>query len=129
MNGKAPSRQNLNKRIRYHYRGNAAGSTLRLTLGCHLAAELGIALHRVGNGTRLSFTPTGEAVLSEWMAEHTRVATLEHLAPWELEPALIGALRTPLNIDHNSAHPYYAINRSLRAEHKERARSLPIWPL
>jgi hypothetical protein len=32
--GGAPSRQNLRKRIRYHYRGNAAGSTLRLTLGC-----------------------------------------------------------------------------------------------
>ncbi|MFF9819052.1 GIY-YIG nuclease family protein [Streptomyces sp. NPDC014006] len=27
------STQNLRKRVRYHYRGNAAGSTLRLTLG------------------------------------------------------------------------------------------------
>jgi hypothetical protein len=126
-NGKAPSRQNLNKRIRYHYRGNAAGSTLRLTLGCHLAAELGIALNRVGSGTRLTFTPTGEALLSEWMAKHARVATLEHPAPWELEPALIGAVSVPLNIDHNTAHPYYPTNRALRAEHKAAARSLPIW--
>lgn len=45
-NGKAPSQQNLRKRIRYHFRGNAAGSTLRLTLGSLLAAELGIELRR-----------------------------------------------------------------------------------
>lgn len=28
------STQDMRKRIRYHFRGNAAGSTLRLTLGC-----------------------------------------------------------------------------------------------
>ena len=32
------SKQSLRTRIRYHYRGNAAGSTLRLTLGSLLAA-------------------------------------------------------------------------------------------
>jgi hypothetical protein len=31
-NGRPPSRQTLRSRIRYHYRGNAAGSTRRLTL-------------------------------------------------------------------------------------------------
>ena len=36
-NGKAPSTQNLYKRVRYQYTGNAEGSTLWLTLGCHLA--------------------------------------------------------------------------------------------
>ena len=41
------SRQNLRRRIRYHYRGNAAGSTLWMTLGCLLAAELGIELRLV----------------------------------------------------------------------------------
>jgi hypothetical protein len=33
------SRQSLRTRIRYHFRGNAAGSTLRLTLGCLLGLE------------------------------------------------------------------------------------------
>ncbi|MEU1194017.1 GIY-YIG nuclease family protein [Streptomyces sp. NPDC005859] len=42
------STQNLRKRVRYHYRGNAAGSTLRLTLGC----LLGLDLRRVGSGKR-----------------------------------------------------------------------------
>ncbi|WP_376766154.1 GIY-YIG nuclease family protein [Arthrobacter mobilis] len=40
-NGTRPSTQTLWHRIRYHYRGNAEGSTLRLTLGCHLAGHLG----------------------------------------------------------------------------------------
>jgi hypothetical protein len=37
------STQNLRKRVRYHYRGNAAGSTLRLTLGL----LFGLALRHV----------------------------------------------------------------------------------
>src|SRR5687768_16164181 len=40
MNGKRPSSQSLWHRLRYHYRGNAEGSTLRLTLGCLLADQL-----------------------------------------------------------------------------------------
>ena len=61
-----PSRQTLRTRVRYHYRGNAYGSTLRLTLGCLLADQLGIELRRVGSGTRLTFGD-GEQALSEWM--------------------------------------------------------------
>lgn len=38
-NGTLPSTQTLWNRVRYHYRGNAYGSTLRLTLGCHLAGN------------------------------------------------------------------------------------------
>jgi hypothetical protein len=36
-NGGAPSRQTVRRRLRQHFRGNAKGSTLRLTLGCLLA--------------------------------------------------------------------------------------------
>ncbi|MFF3911407.1 GIY-YIG nuclease family protein [Streptomyces sp. NPDC001848] len=54
------STQNLRKRVRYHYRGNAAGSTLRLTLCC----LLGLELRRVGSGNRLTFGKSGEASLS-----------------------------------------------------------------
>jgi hypothetical protein len=35
--GGRPSRQSLRSRVRYHYRGNAYGSTLRLSLGCLLS--------------------------------------------------------------------------------------------
>ncbi|MFB6679965.1 GIY-YIG nuclease family protein [Streptomyces sp. NPDC056390] len=56
------STQNLRKRVRYHFRGNAAGSTLRLTLGC----LLGIELRRVGSGgARMTFGKAGEAALTD----------------------------------------------------------------
>jgi hypothetical protein len=54
-------------RNRYHYRGNAEGSTLRLTLGCLLSSSLGLRLRRVGSGKRLTFAD-GEARLSESMS-------------------------------------------------------------
>ncbi|MGW1030341.1 GIY-YIG nuclease family protein [Streptomyces sp. NPDC002577] len=60
------STQNLRKRVGYHHRGNAAGSTLRLTLGC----LLGLELRRVGSGKRMTFGKAGEATLSQ-----TRTAT------------------------------------------------------
>src|SRR4051812_509910 len=41
-NGSKPSSQTIRDRLRYHYRGNAEGSTLRLTLGTLLAEELNI---------------------------------------------------------------------------------------
>src|SRR5690349_422197 len=62
-NGRPPSRQRLRNRIRYHFRGNAWGSTLRLTLGCLLADSLGIELRRVGSGKRRTFAD-GERTLS-----------------------------------------------------------------
>jgi len=39
-----PSNQTLRTRVRYHYRGHAYGSTLRLTLGCLLADSFGSQL-------------------------------------------------------------------------------------
>ena len=71
-NGKPPSRQTLSSRVRYHMRGNAEGSTLRLSLGCLLSDELGIELRRVGSGTRLTFAG-GEVRLSEWLEQNARV--------------------------------------------------------
>jgi hypothetical protein len=59
----AASQQTLRQRIRYHYTGNAAGSTLPLTLGCLLAERLGIQLRRMGSGRRLTFA-AGEGKLS-----------------------------------------------------------------
>jgi hypothetical protein len=62
-NGKPPSRQTLRSRVRYHYCGNAEGSTLRLTLGCLLAEKLCMDLRRVGSGKRRTFFH-GERLLS-----------------------------------------------------------------
>jgi hypothetical protein len=67
-NGKAASRQTLRSRLRSHLCGNAAGSTLRRTLGCLLSDSLGLCLRRVGStGRRYTFTNPGERVLDQWL--------------------------------------------------------------
>lgn len=116
------STQNLRKRVRYHYRGNAAGSTLRLTLGC----LLGLELRRVGSGTRLTFGKAGEATLSQWMADKARVCWTEHSEPWTLESQLISRLDLPLNLDQNRHNAFHARLKELRAQARRRARELPI---
>src|ERR1700730_468950 len=52
LNGRAPSKSHLRQRLRTHYFGNAAGSTLRRTLGCLLSDQLAIHMRRVGSGGR-----------------------------------------------------------------------------
>jgi hypothetical protein len=124
--GRPGSRQTLASRIRYHYTGNAEGSTLRLTLGCLLADELGLELRRVGSGHRLTFTVEGEQRLSAWMADHALVAWTETPQPWLLEVKLLRELVLPLNLDGNRHHPFRERLSTLRAAAKARARALPI---
>lgn len=126
-NGRPPSRQDLRGRIRAHFAGNAEGSTLRRTLGCLLAAELGIELRRVGSGGRMTFH-TGESLLSAWMAENAYVSWVVDDRPWELEHELIGALDLPLNLQGNETNRFHPTLSTIRAEAFARARTLPILP-
>ncbi|MFI6245166.1 GIY-YIG nuclease family protein [Streptomyces sp. NPDC051016] len=116
------STQNLRKRICYHYRGNAAGSTLRLTLGC----LLGIELRRVGSGKRMTFGKVGEATLSQWMADNARVCWVEQREPWELESQLITQLNLPLNLDQNRHNAFHSRLKAFRAQARQRARDLAL---
>ncbi|SMQ16373.1 hypothetical protein SAMN06272771_2735 [Streptomyces sp. Ag82_O1-12] len=116
------STQNLRKRVRYHYRGNAAGSTLRLTLGC----MLGLELRRVGSGKRMTFGKAGEATLSQWMADNARVCWIEQSEPWDLESQLIAQLDLPLNLDQNRHNAFHSRLKEMRAQARQRARELPI---
>ena len=122
--GIAPSRpqssNNLRKRIKQHLRGNAYGSTLRLSLGCLLADELGIKLRCVGSSKRKTFGP-GEATLSAWMAANAFVTWTEHPEPWHLEDELIRELSLPLNLRGNERHPFYPQLAALRKRHKANA--------
>jgi hypothetical protein len=36
--------------------------------------------------------------------------------PWQIEPAVIAGLQPPLNVDHNSAHPFCATMKAARAD-------------
>ena len=123
--GSPGSKQTLFHRIRYHYRGNAAGSTLRLTLGCLLSTSLGIQLRRVGSGDRMTFGK-GEAALSHWMQINAFVTWVESSEPWQLEEQYIRSLSLPLNLDMNATHPHCSKLRSIRSAAKTIARELPI---
>lgn len=116
------SRQNLRTRVRYHFRGNAEGSTLRLSLGC----LLGLELRRVGSGRRMTFGKAGEKELTEWMAEHARVCWVPHDEPWTGESALIAQLDLPLNLDQNRRHAFHGYLSGLHASARAQARNLPI---
>jgi hypothetical protein len=113
-NGRPASRQSLRHRIRYHYTGNAAGSTLRLALGCLLAERLGIQLRRVGSGQRLTFA-AGEARLSAWMADNASVTWVEADHPWLAEQQFIASVNLPLNLDQNRHHAFHQQLTQVRA--------------
>ncbi len=117
-----PSSQNLRKRIRNHYSGNAEGSTLRLTLGCLLSGQLGIELRRVGSGRRMTFHE-GEEVLSEWMGENAFVSWTVHEEPWRIEDQAIKQLSLPLNLRDNESHPFHRRLSSIRRASKRNARA------
>ena len=117
--GKA-SGNNLQKRLRGHMRGNASGSTLRLTLGCLLADRLMLKLRPVGPSRRLTWGP-GEDTLSEWMSRNAFVTWTEHPEPWVIEEKLIRELALPLNLQGND-HPFRPALTRLRTETKARAR-------
>ena len=126
LNGAKPSSQTLWHRVRYHYSGNAEGSTLRLTLGCLLSDELGIQLRRVGSGNRMTFTTSGETKISDWMEKNAFVVWIEHPTPWLLEDELIQTKSLPLNLQGNQAHPFHKELSLLRSEQKKKAKELPV---
>jgi hypothetical protein len=111
-------------RLGDHFRGNAEGSTLRLTLGCLLSDTLGIQLRRVGSGRRFTFTNAGEQKLDAWMAQNARVVWAITEKPWEVEKSLLRSLSLPLNV-HDNVHPFVPTLRMIRQEAKARARILP----
>lgn len=120
------SSENLRRRITYHYRGNAEGSTLRLTLGVLLSEENGFPLRRVGSGQRMTLTHIGEQWLDDWMKENAFVCWVEHPAPWEVEREVLGNLSLPLNIRDNKHHPFAGRLSNLRMEAKRLARKEPV---
>jgi len=130
--GKPKSRENLNTRIKYHYTGNAYGSTLRLSLGTLLTDESDFPLRRVGSEKpirskqRFTFTHLGEQWLDKWMESNAFVYFIEHKEPWNLEKILINEISLPLNIQGNKLHPFSKSLRKIRKDAKELAMQEPI---
>ena len=123
---KPNSTQNLRKRITYHYRGNAEGSTLRRTLGALLAPRSGFPLRRVGSGKRMTLTHAGEKWLDSWMDQNAFVCWMRHPSPWDVEKELISDISLPLNIRGNELHPFITQLKALRKGAIRQARELPV---
>lgn len=113
---KPNSRSTLRKRIKNHFRGNAACSTLRKTLGILLANESGFPLRRVGTSHRLTFTHLGEQWLDDWMQDNAFVSWVEHDMPWVLENKFINSFSLPLNIQGNDHHKFKSTLSHLRSQ-------------
>jgi hypothetical protein len=120
------SSQNLRRRISYHYRGNAEGSTLRRTLGILLTERSEFPLRRVGGGQRMTFTHLGEQWLDKWMEENAFVCWFEYPSPWNIEASIFKVLPLPLNIRDNGHHPFSGELNRLRKEAISMARQQPI---
>ena len=115
--GIAPSRSGgratLRSRIgRNHLGRRASASTLRRTLGCLLAADLGLTATRTSPG-KYTFGE-GEDALTRWMQKHARVSWVATDSPWSVESAVIESLTLPLNIEFNSSHPFCAELKRMR---------------
>ena len=121
-----PSTRTLRDRLRDHLGGNAEGSTLRLTLGCLLAEQLGLQLRRVGSGKRHTFTNPGEIVLDRWLAAHAHIAFAAVEQPWAVEARLLSRLSLPLNLSGNGSHSFAAELAKRRAAARLAAAALPV---
>lgn len=122
---RASSNANIRKRVRLHMNGNASSSTLRKSLGCLLANQLGTELRRVGSGKQMTFA-NKESVLSAWLAQNAFVTWVVQPEPWLVEHDIIRSLYLPLNIEGNQAHPFYPVLRAARKDAMNRARRLPV---
>jgi hypothetical protein len=122
------SSQNIRKRIKSHYQGNAEGSTLRLTLGVLLEGKSGFPLRRAGSGKRMTLTHVGEQWLDAWMQENALVCWVEHSDPSALEREILKSFSLPLNLQDNQDHPFWAKLSDLRKEANRNARQEPIAP-
>ena len=127
--GKRPVSQDLRKRVRYHFGGvagaSAEGSTLRKSLGVLLSANLGTELRRTGSGQRRTFA-SGEAVLTQWMADNALVSWLVRPDPWLFEEELIANLDLPLNIQGNEGNAFYPELKRLRREALAKSNKLRV---
>jgi len=126
--GGPASGQNLRKRLRQHYARTAEASTLRRTLGCLLAGDLGLELRRVGSTGRRTTFAAGERILSDWMADNAFVNWVVQDQPWRLEEELIRRLELPLNLRGNAGSRSLALVTQARARCLIHARNLPVLP-
>jgi hypothetical protein len=76
----------------------------------------------------MTFTATGKAALSDWIAANALVCWVESPTPWEVEHQLIETLSLPLNLQGNERHQFHPTLSKQRKLARQGAAGLPIVP-
>jgi hypothetical protein len=109
------SHRTLRQRLRNHCKGPIATSTLRRSLAAILRDQLKLNPFE-GPGKKIRLPKQEEAILSNWLAVHARVAWATDERPWIGEAQFLeSGLLLPLNIRGNT-HQYVQKLRVLRRQ-------------
>ena len=104
----------LRRRVLCHLTGNTRTSSLRMTVGAILSRELELEPTGAGNRTCYDFG-AGEARLTEWLVNHTRVGLIPTPNPFGLEKTILRDVPLPFNISERRRHPYSKFLMAVRA--------------
>jgi hypothetical protein len=98
-----------------HIGGNTGSSTFRFSLAALLFEEIHWQPHR--RNRKLLLSAEDNAELRRWQAEHAALRWCVVPNPWAggLEANVIAAMKPPLNLAENSAHPFHATMTDARA--------------
>lgn len=114
--GKAQD-ESIGERVKFHL-GSTRGSAPRRSLTGLLLDALPLRGHVIlrdeKRPSKFGLDATGEALLSESMAEHVRLTWVALDAPGPSEEGIIRRLTPPLNDTHATGSPYIAPMRRLR---------------
>jgi hypothetical protein len=116
----AGSQGDLSKRIRVHSKRAIGSSTLRRGLAALLYQDFG--WRPIWASTRPALESVDLAALAAWQAEHMAVRWCVVQEPWAIEQAVIAAMRPPMNLEHNAAHPFHATMSARRRTFAQAAR-------
>lgn len=115
---------NLRTRVgRNHLRGPTGSSTLRRALVALLMPSEGYTTRWTTD--RVVPVEADEARLSAWIRDHLRVTWAVHPDPKSVERDVIRELGSPLNQEHNNAHPLYETIKAARATYRASAGPRP----
>lgn len=99
----------------HHLGGNERRSTVCQTLAALMPEVAGQCVQKLERGN-LKFHTSSEGALRirSWMDDHVSVCWTVHPNPGKAEKQLIAQYSLPLNLEHNSHHPFAGELRDLR---------------
>jgi len=107
--------RNLRSRIRNHLGTAMAGSTLRRAVAAALLAENDWATARTSRGKVVLADPADRVSLQSWMTANLLVSWVTEPAALAVESGVIGAMKPPLNHQHNICHEQHQRVAALRS--------------